>query len=142
MANVGRASAQVVVRFAGDDEFPTKRTAPEEHLSSTGCDFRGAPTPAYYRPVVAFAREHMIGRRARAVHELLVGPNSAPVKLRDGTNIVVDPRGAVGELRIIAVGPPFYGPGDKWAETLYCLHVLDQGTTITIAVEQQWESIR
>lgn len=141
-SNIGRASEQVAVRFAARDEFPDKRPASDDWSPAQGCVKSGPPASAYYRPVVTFAREHMIGRAPGPVHESLVGPNAPPPKLRDGTNIVVDPRGALGELRIVAVGPPFYAPGEKWAETLYCLHVIHQGATTTLAVEEQWIDMR
>lgn len=141
-ANVAREREQVVVRFATRDEFPVKRPNRNDSPMVEDCPKSGASATAYYRPVVTFAREHMIGPDPGAVHEALVGPNTAPARLRDGTNIVVDPRGALGELRIVAVGPPFYAPGEKWAQTLYCLHVIHQGATTTIAVEEQWTEMR
>jgi hypothetical protein len=136
-----RGTESVVVRLAARDEFPVERRDRDSPMPSD-CVKTGASATAYYRPVVAFAREHLIGRDPGAVNESLVGPNTPPPKLRDGTNIVVDPRGELGELRIVPVGPPFYAPGEQWAQTLYCLHVIHQGMTTTIAVEEQWTEMR
>jgi hypothetical protein len=48
----------------------------------------------------------------------------------------------VGTLRIVEVGPPFYQPGKAWAGTEYCLHVIKEGGTTTIAVEPKSRWIR
>jgi hypothetical protein len=143
-SNVGRATEQIVVRFAGRDEFAVKRSATDDEMRELGgdCDKSGPLAHAYYQPVIVFARQHMAGRGDGAVHESLVGPHSPPPKFRDGTNIVVDPRATLGELRVVAVGPPFYAPGEQWAETRYCLHVIRQGATTTIAVERRWIDMR
>ena len=49
---------------------------------------------------------------------------------------------ACEEAGLVWVGPPFYAPGTRWAETGYCLHVLRQGVSTTIAVEETWSWIR
>ena len=144
-SNRGQQIEQVTVRFASKGEFPVRQSVSDVEMLemlSRDCDRSGPPAPAYYRPIVAFAREHMVDHDERRVHESLVGPNTPPPKLHDGTNVIVDPRGALGELRIVAVGPPFYAPGEQWAEGRYCLHVLKQGTVTTIAVEEIWRRIR
>jgi hypothetical protein len=107
-----------------------------------GCDRHGPTVPAYYKPVVAFTREHLLGDEHGDVHEALIASETDKPKLGDGVNIVVEPRGAVGELRVVWVGPPFYAPGTRWAETRYCLHVLKQGASTTIAVDESWSMIR
>lgn len=97
VSNVGRVSEQVTVRFAARGEFPVKQTVSDMEILemlSRDCDRSGPPTPAYYRPIVAFAREHMVDHNEKRVHESLIGPNTPLPKLHDGTNVIVDPRGA------------------------------------------------
>jgi hypothetical protein len=141
-SNVARESEQVVVRLAARDEFPFTQSENSEWWPAKHCVLSGLPANAYYRPVVTFVREHLLGRDPGPVHESLAGPNSPPPKLRDGTNIAIDPRGELGELRVVAVGPPFYAPGEKWTETLYCLHVIHQRATTTIVLDEQWIDMR
>lgn len=97
---------------------------------------------AYYQPVVAFAREHLLDDEHGEVHESLLVAETDNPRLGDGVNIVVEPRGAIGALRVVWVGPPSYAPGKQWAETSYCLHVLQHGTGTTIAVEQTSSMIK
>ena len=95
---------------------------------------------AYYAPVVACVRAHLIGNEHGTVHEALV-TTGARMTLGDGLGVVVEPRETLGELRIASVGPPFYAPGHKWAETGYCLHVTHSGGITTIVVERAWSWI-
>jgi len=104
------------------------------------CEKSGRPMDAYYAPVVAFVREHLIGNEHGTVHEALV-TTGARMTLGDGLGVVVEPRETLGELRIASVGPPFYAPGHKWAETGYCLHVTHSGGITTIVVERAWSWI-
>lgn len=97
---------------------------------------------AYYGPIVAFARERLVGERATEVHEVLVFGTTERPRLGDGVNLIVDPRARVGELRVAWVGPPFYEPGSLWAEARYCLHVVKVGARTTIAVEHLSSMIR
>jgi hypothetical protein len=135
--------------MARDDEFPPPPPPPtpaDGHRRLNGlrlsCDKKGAPVEAYYKPVVAFAREHLLDKEHDEVHESLVMSDALKPRLSDGVNIVVEPRESVGELRVAQVGPPFYAPGKLWTERGYCLHVLRQSGTTTIAIEQAWEMIR
>lgn len=143
-SNTAGASQAIVVRLAKKDEF-AHEPAPNDgdgRRIRTGCEKSGASVTAYYQPVVAFARAHFVGKEKVAVHDTLLLPDAPKPKLGDGVNILVDPRDNVGELRIIAVGPPFYPPGDQWAENGYCLHVLREGGTTTLALEDAWNWIR
>ncbi|NVB80008.1 MAG: hypothetical protein HOV81_16550 [Kofleriaceae bacterium] len=146
-SNVAGANEQVVVRLANKGEFQRERPRGASNngrrlLLRMECEKNGPAMDAYYRPVVAFAREHFISKEDGEVHEAHVLPDTPKPKLGDGVNIVVEPRGALGELRIVHVGPPFYPPGTWWAETGYCLHVLHGGGIATIAVEHVWSSIK
>lgn len=92
--------------------------------------------------MVAFAREQLLDDEHGDVHEFFVTADTDKPTLRDGVNIIVEPRGTAGELRVVRVGPPFYAPGTRWAETGYCLHVLQQAESTTIAVEEVWRMIK
>lgn len=116
----------------------TGTTERERRLAQFGCTERGLPEKAFYGPVIAFAREHLAKRDSQlAVHEL-----SAGEPLRDGVNIIATPRTIEGELHIVMVGPPFYAPGERWAEGTYCLHVLRRGTSATVVVKLASQMIR
>lgn len=135
--------------MASENEFPPPPPSPPRtdggrRLNGLrlGCDKKGAPVEAYYKPVVEFARTHLLDKDHDEVHESLVMSDALKPRMGDGVNIVVEPRASVGELRVAQVGPPFYAPGKLWAERGYCLHVLRQTGTTTIAIEQAWEMIR
>lgn len=154
-ANISNTSTPVVgdgnivVRMAKKDEFwrpPASAPAVDEprrlHSADEACKKNGPVVRAYYKPLVTFALEHIVGQEHGAVHEMLITADADKPRLRDGVNIIVKPRGVVGELRTVWVGPPFYAPGTRWAETVYCLHVLHEGANTTIAVEESWSMIR
>ncbi len=100
------------------------------------CRADGTPIRGFYDPVVAFARQNLIGKLdehasaddARASLILPDVPEPAP---RKGIEIVVDPRARVGRLRTsIKLG--------TWhAGYHYCLHVLRDGDVTTIVIEEQ-----
>lgn len=141
------SDGDVVVRMAKRGEFTPPPLPPAERGRRVNdlrisCDKHGPTVRAYFKPVVRFARRYLLGKEPGAVHEVFVGKNTGAPRLGDGENIVVDPREQVGELLIVSVGPPFYPPGERWAETSYCLRVLHQGERTTITVEQQGVMIR
>jgi hypothetical protein len=128
------SSGSVVVRMANKDEFPAEPPPPAVHgrrinALAGNCGKDGPSISAYYEPVVAFARDRLLGDEHGEIHEVLVETETDKPKLGDGVNIVVDPRGTVGELRLVHVGPPFYASGTRWAETGYCLHALSTRCT-------------
>lgn len=129
----------VVVRLARDGEFPSTRPADQPRRE---CEKAGPLVNEYYEPLVAFAREQLVRNEPGPFHAFLVSPGERKPKLADGVNIVVEPRGTLGELRIVMVGPPFYAPGESWAGSDYCLHVLQSSGTATIAVEETSSWIR
>ena len=145
-SNSGHSTAPILVRLANKGEFPATPESDDEiarkALMGTGCEKSGSLVGAYYRPVAAFARKHLIGKEHGAVHESQVTADRPKPKLRDGLNIVVDPRAFLGELRIVSVGPPFYAPGTQWAETGYCLHVVKRDGSTTIVLEESWTMMR
>ncbi len=103
----------VVVRMANKDELevPSPPSPPPGHarrMNTLGnsCPKSGPSVRAYYKPVVAFAREHFLGDEHGEVHESLIVADTDKPRLGDGVNIVVEPRGAIGELRVVRVGPP------------------------------------
>jgi hypothetical protein len=135
----------IVVRMASKDEFPHEPPHVAEggrRIIRMGCETRGSQVNAYSQPVIAFAREHLLGNVRVPVHESTSVPGTPKPKLGDGVNIVVEPRETLGELRIVSVGPPFYAPGESWAGTIYCLHVRQHDGITTIAVEQASSWIR
>lgn len=140
-SNVAGDGQQIVVRLANENEF-VQQPAPESggrrvrHLNiAHSCEKSGDLVAAYYGPVVAFARDHFVSDGREKVHAYLMPSGAPEPALADGENLVVEPRGTLGELRIIAIGPPFYAPGHRWAESVYCLHVLHEGGTTTIALD-------
>jgi hypothetical protein len=137
----------VIVRMAHADEFPeppppTAGGSRRINRLVKACKMNGPTVAAYYQPVLAFAREHLLGDEHRAVHEVLIISDTDKPRLRDGLNVLVEPRAIVGELSVVSVGPPFYAPGTQWAWTRYCLHVLHEGAGTTIAVERSSSMMR
>lgn len=134
---------RVVVRMAGEGEFsgkpPPARTPDGRRLAILilDCNKTGPLKRAYVKPLVAFVHEHLLDDNHGEVHERVVtGAGEPEHELGDGVNIIVEPRSAVGELRVVWVGPPFDAPGERWAETRYCLHVLRRGTSTTIVLKR------
>jgi hypothetical protein len=142
-SNVDDGNQQVVVRLANAGEFPPEPSPDDGQqanprivgLAFADCKKAGQSVAAYYRPVVAFARKHLIDKEDRAIHEALAVDASESI-LGDGVNIIVEPRETLGELRVVHAGPPFNAPRTWWAESRYCLHVLQHAGTTTIAVEE------
>jgi hypothetical protein len=84
-SNSDVADQPLVVRLANDGEFPSDPPPAEgrRRLARMDCEKSGRPMDAYYAPVVAFVREHLIGNEHGTVHEALV-TTGARMTLGDG----------------------------------------------------------
>ena len=136
-SNARSGTPSIVVREARDGEIPAKPSAPGEMPSfMPDCKVAGEAARELVEPVLAFAREQLLGKPRERVHTRVILPGEPePPNIKRGREITITPRTQIGQLEV----------ADWWdgggASTLYCLHVRHEGDATVVLVSQQWSVI-
>jgi hypothetical protein len=117
--------------MARPDEIPPprpERVVGTKHYVDLGCGNAGRLKEAYYRPLVAFARQNLLWRKHP---DRVRRTRSGRPSRRNGVEILVEPRSIVGEITIAIRA------GSWSAGTLYCARVIDS-STIVVNEQTSW----